>query len=86
MTVAACIEAYEKLGARIFANPRHAHVHNKLWPGSKFDYRDLETVIEEVVRENGNRRDVNNIGGGLWNKFADPPVDNALDSSKCCKT
>ena len=52
MNVDECLEAYETLADHVFGQPRHLHIRAPPWiPRDKYDYRRLETVIKEIVRE-----------------------------------
>jgi hypothetical protein len=80
LTVDECLEEYKRLGAEVFAHPRKAHAHNRLWAGSKYDYRKFEDVIEGVVRRYKRPRPSNEEEGefdadlGPWKLFKDPPL------------
>lgn len=51
MNVDDCISEYETLGKKVFGRPRTGHIRSLLWwPRDKYDHRNLEDVIEDVVR------------------------------------
>lgn len=51
MNVDDCISEYETLGKKAFGRPRTGHIRSLLWwPRDKYDHRNLEDVIEDVVR------------------------------------
>jgi hypothetical protein len=71
LTVDQCIDEYKELGEAIFAHPRKAHVQNKLWLCSKFDWRNVESVMNQVVDRyrplDGTNQ--NDLGQGPWRRF-----------------
>jgi len=85
LTVDDCISEYETFGEAIFAHPRKAHVQNKLWLCSKFDWRNLERVMREVVEKYKlpDGADQNDLGQGPWKKFKEQPPEDGIHR---CKT
>jgi len=77
-----CINEYRTLGERVFGKPRKAHVHNRLWAGSKYDYRFLENTVKEVVERYKRDDDVDDLDGGPWQMFKQEPP---RDGSHFCK-
>src|SRR5271167_737922 len=76
LTVDECLQEYEQLGAEVFAHPRRAHVHNRLWAGSKYDSLRFERVIKDVVSRHKNPRPPDEQEGeleadlGPWRNFS----------------
>ena len=57
MTVNQCIQAYEDLMPRIFANPRWLHWSNSLMPIYKYSPTQLEEVIKSFVNDRSGKPD-----------------------------
>jgi len=84
LTVDQCLEEYKIIGEAIFAHPRKVHVKNKLWLCSKFDWRNVERAMTQVVRKYAlNGANQNDLGQGPWQKFKDEVPQ---DGDHCCKT
>ncbi|EPE34619.1 FabD/lysophospholipase-like protein [Glarea lozoyensis ATCC 20868] len=83
LTVDECIEQYEIIGETIFAHPRRFHVQNKLWLCSKFDWRNVEGALTQVVNKYApNGLNQNDLGQGPWTKFR----EQVTDGEHHCKT
>lgn len=51
MNVEECIEAYEQLADRVSGHPRRFHIRKPPWvPRDKYNRKNLENVIKEIVR------------------------------------
>ena len=57
MTINECIQAYEDLIPRIFANPRRLHLKNSFMPFPKYKATQLEDVIKNFVNDRSGRPD-----------------------------
>ena len=51
MTVDECIEAYENLGDKVFGHPRRLHIKNVLYPKDKYNHKNLEDVIKDIIKQ-----------------------------------
>ena len=56
MTVEECISEYQSLGAQVFGNPRPFSFGGIPW--YKFDYRVLESVIQDVTARYGDKLEI----------------------------
>ncbi len=59
MTVDECLETYEALAGRVFGHPRRFHLRKCLWPKDKYNYKKLEQVIKDIVRERDSSANAN---------------------------
>ena len=91
LTVEECLDEYRNLGSEIFAHPRRVHAHNRLWAGSKYDYRRFETLVHGVVGrhkrpqppEDADGTVDEDLGRGKWLYFKE---DEPEKGSHHCKT
>lgn len=83
LAVETCLAEFRILGEHIFGHPRKAHVQNKLWAGSKYDFQRLEAVVKQVVDKYKRLEDQDDLGGGPWKVFKQEPPG---DGVHLCKT
>ena len=55
MTVEECISEYQSLGEQVFGHPRPLNIGG--FPWHKFDYRVLESVIQDVTARYGDKNE-----------------------------
>jgi hypothetical protein len=83
LTVDQCLDEYRTLVEAMFAYPREAHVWNK--PESKFDYRNVENVMDQVVEKYKlpDMVDQDHLDPRPWKNFKE---QSPTDGRQHCKT